>query len=689
MTAPAAPHHRVSTSEATAAALHHRGLPYAAGLDGLRAVAVTAVLVFHAAVPGTPGGFLGVDLFFVISGFLITSLLLVDFERRGKVGLVDFYVRRARRLLPAVYLLLIAVTAYCALFARGELESLRGQVLSALAYVTNWYFVVVHQSYFQALGRPPLLLHLWSLALEEQYYIAWALVLALVLPRLRRRRRPLAIGLVLGVLGSTALMAALYNPFADPSRVYYGTFTHVAPLLVGSLLALFWNPARLRPIIAPGAVTVLDVAGAAALAAFVWFVANATQNSTWMYRGGFLVVALIGAVAVAVAVHPASRVGRALGWSPILWLGVRSYSIYLWHWPVFVLTRPHLDVPLSGVPLFVVRMAITLVLADLAFRFVETPIRRGALSRWFARVRGSEADERKRLLGVGVVSGVSLLAVVGLLGLQLLNAPRGDNVALGGNAGPGHRVADPKPGRDAGRLAALGPAHPLPAQLRVTVVGDSQGMTLLLNVSDAVTQQFGFTDGTVEGCGVLEGKITSTQGMRRDLGAECAGWAQKWHDHVAASHAQIGLVMIGAWDVFDVQVDGKTLAFGSPAWDAYFQQQLAKGIKAVKSAGATVALAELPCYRPISAGGLPALPERGDDSRTRHVNTLLEAAAARDPHHVVTVHPPAAFCTNDQIANDVNYRWDGVHYYIPGATLFMRVVGPQLLAIAHHLPTSG
>jgi len=161
VTAPASSHRRVSTSEATAQSLHHRGLPYSPGLDGLRAVAVTCVLVFHDGLPWSPGGFIGVDLFFVISGFLITSLLLVDFDRRGRVGLGEFYLRRARRLLPALYLLLAAVTMYCALFLRGELESLRGQVLSAIAYVTNWNFIVVHQSYFQALGRPPLLLHLW------------------------------------------------------------------------------------------------------------------------------------------------------------------------------------------------------------------------------------------------------------------------------------------------------------------------------------------------------------------------------------------------------------------------------------------------------------------------------------------------------------------------------------------------
>jgi peptidoglycan/LPS O-acetylase OafA/YrhL len=675
-----------------ATATSGRGLPYSPGLDGLRAVAVGVVLLFHAGTPWAPGGFLGVDLFFVISGFLITSLLISGSERHGRVRLGDFYLRRARRLLPALYLLLVAVTLVCALFVRDELAGLGGQVLSALAYVTNWYFIVEQQSYFTALGRPPLLLHLWSLAVEEQFYIVWALVMAVALPRVGRRRKGLAVGLVIGIVASTALMAALYDPFGDPSRVYYGTFTHGAPLLVGALLALGWTPSRLRADLAPGAKALLDGVGAAALVGFIWLVAHATESSTWMYRGGFLVAAVLGALVVAVTVHPGARLGRLLGVAPLLWLGVRSYSVYLWHWPVFMLSRPDLDVPLHGLPLMVARLSVTLLLADLTYRYVETPVRHGALGRWAARLRSSEGPDRVRLVASTGVAAVSTVAVVALAGAQLLHPPATLSVAVDRSASESDKQAkvdDTLAEASSGERvpgAAFGPSHPLPDPLRVTVVGDSQGMTLLLNVSDGVTDQFGFTDGTVEGCGVLEGRIESSQGMRRDLGAECRGWSDQWRRSVADSQAQIALVMIGAWDVFDVEVGGRRMAFGTPAWDAYFTRQLEKGIASVERAGAVVVLAHSPCYRPISAGGLPALPERGDDARVQHLNELMSAAADADPAHVTTVEPPRQFCTRPGIASNVSYRWDGVHYYVPGANLFMRAVGPQLLAVAHHVP---
>jgi peptidoglycan/LPS O-acetylase OafA/YrhL len=676
-----------ATAQPDVSAGHHRGLPYAPGLDGLRAIAVTVVLLFHAGVSWTSGGYIGVDLFFVISGFLITSLLLVDYDRLGRVDLRDFYRRRARRLLPALYLLLVVVTAWCVVFARGELASLGGQVLSALLYVSNWYYIAENLSYFQALGRPPLLLHLWSLAVEEQYYIVWGALLTLLLPRVRRRLKPLIIGLAVAALVSTALMAWWYSPVHDASRVYFGTDTHAAPLLVGSMLALLWNPRQLRGSIAPGAVAVLDTVGIVSLVAFVWVATHATVSSGWMYRGGFLMVSIVCAAVIGVVVHPASRLGRLLGTAPILWVGVRSYSLYLWHWPVFVFTRPGLDVPLSGLSLLVLRLGITVTLAALSYRFVETPLRHGAMGRWWQRVRDVNAAGHDQLVRRSLSFGIGGVAVLALLLSQLVWAPPPTNVARDPH-GKSHqgKVADSVPDVPATGLDQLGPAHPIPDPLRVTVVGDSQGMTLLLNVSDKITSQFGFTNGTVEGCGVLGGVISSVQGMKRDLDADCAGWATKWHDRVAGSHAQIGLIMLGAWDVFDDTVDGHLLKFGTPSWDANFNQHLQRGIRAVTDAGAVAALAELPCYRPISAGGLPALPERGQDWRTRHVNELLRRAADADPHHVVTVTPPAAFCTNERVATDTAYRWDGVHYYIPGAQLFMATVGPQLLAIAHHVP---
>ena len=180
---------------------------------------------------------------------------------------------------------------------------------------------------------------------------------------------------------------------------------------------------------------------------------------------------------------------------------------------------------------------------------------------------------------------------------------------------------------------------------------------------------------------MMLGTISSRTGYTRDLTGDCGTWQQQWRTNVARNKPQIAVVEIGAWDVFDVTLDGKKMTFGSPAWNAYFQAQLRKGLHILTGAGAQVAIMGVPCYRPIAAGGLPLLPERGDDARTRHINTLLAAAAAKQPTRVFMVNPPAAFCTNRRIANDTAYRWDGTHYYIPGAALVFQKITPQLLAI--------
>jgi hypothetical protein len=205
-------------------------------------------------------------------------------------------------------------------------------------------------------------------------------------------------------------------------------------------------------------------------------------------------------------------------------------------------------------------------------------------------------------------------------------------------------------------------------------------MTLLINKPANTGNYIAFKDDTIEGCGILLGKIASRSGERRDLAANCPNWLSEWTSRARRDKPDIGMIMIGAWDVFNLQVGGKTLTFGTAPWDANFSAALASGIGAIHASGARVALAFLPCYRPVHASA-GFWPERGDDSRTRHVNTLLTAAAAANPGYVSTIAPPHQFCDNPTIAKSLSYRWDGVHYYKPGALLFMTAVIPQLLAI--------
>ncbi|MCA1708655.1 MAG: acyltransferase, partial [Actinobacteria bacterium] len=396
---------------------------YLPGLDGLRAFAVIAVLLYHAELSWIRGGFLGVEVFFVISGYLITTLLLTEWNQQGRINIVDFWLRRARRLLPALYLLLVVTLAFAVVFLPGEVARLRDEALAAFAYVTNWYLILGEQSYFETVGRPSLLQHLWSLAVEEQFYVLWPLLLSVALwgvaSRRRWQRRHLALFVALaGAVGSALLMATLYQPGVDPSRVYYGTDTRVAGLLCGAALAFVWIPGqiprwagRVRPLL-------LDVAGLAALGALVWFYLRLDQYQSFLFRGGFALVALATAVVILVAVHPHTHLGsHLLGWRPLRWIGVRSYGIYLWHWPVFMLTRPELDVPITGVPLLALRLAATIMLADLSYRFVETPLRTGALGRAWRALREARGARRWRLGAYwsgAVGTGATFCVVLGL-----------------------------------------------------------------------------------------------------------------------------------------------------------------------------------------------------------------------------------------------------------------------------------
>ena len=644
-----------------------------------------AVLFYHAGSTWMGGGFLGVEVFFVLSGFLITGLLVGEWRRTGGIRLPAFYLRRARRLLPALYLLLVAVVVFTAVALAGELARLRGDVFAALTYVTNWFLIANDQSYFEALGRPSLLQHLWSLAIEEQYYVVWPLALLALLRFTGGDRRRLFLAIIGTAAISTIWMAVLYEPFADPSRIYYGTDTRVASLLIGSALAVAWRPDATRRGTRAGTSLLVDGAAIAALAVLGVWSMTVDPYGDFLYRGGFALVSLVTAGLIVATTHPASRIGRAVLGNPLMrWLGLRSYAIYLWHWPIFMVTRPQLDVPIDGPLLFALRLGLTLVAADLSYRYVEDPIRHGALGRWWTDLRRSDGETRRALRHQGLaIGGVASLVVV-LVGMQLIGAAPSAAVAglpSGVTVQPGispSATRSPTVDPVLTPSGASGSHWKLPVDL--AIVGDSQANLLVLNAPASVADTFRITNGFTEGCGVLLGRMTSSRGFRRNM-AECAYWPDHWREVIRDSGAPIGLVVLGAWDVFDLEVDGRDLEFGSEEWDAYFESQLAKGIDALREADVLVALLGIPCYRPIDAGGLIALPERGDDTRTRHVNELLRHAAAEDPAHVFYIEPPREFCTDEAIATDVYYRWDGVHYGGKGARLVFERITDQLLAI--------
>jgi peptidoglycan/LPS O-acetylase OafA/YrhL len=425
-------------------------LPYMGGLDGLRAIAVIAVLLYHADFSWARGGYLGVEVFFVISGFLITSLLLLEHEREGRVDLRGFWARRARRLLPALFTLLLVVGVVATVFVRDSVYRLGRDSLAATGYATNWYLIGTQDSYFEAFGRPPLLRHLWSLSVEEQFYLLWPLIfvaaLALLGWRINRNRAHarMVVLLVCGIGVSTALMWLWFVPFEDPSRIYYGTDTRAGGLLVGALLAFLWRPWRFRGAMTRGAKVAMNIVGFSALGLLIALNMNVSEFGPFLYRGGFLVVGLTTAAVIAVVVHPEAAVGSALSARILRWIGTRSYGIYLWHWPVFAVTRPGVDVDLAPAGAFALRVAATLALAELSYRLVESPIRRLGLGGWLRSI-GVRLQPVPAASWVGATAAMVAVALVAVgLALGADSPPGGGEVLASSQSDVADMVATPR-----------------------------------------------------------------------------------------------------------------------------------------------------------------------------------------------------------------------------------------------------
>ena len=425
----------------------------------MRALAVLAVVAYHLRLGWAPGGMLGVGVFFTLSGYLITDLLLGQHEATGRLLLADFWRRRARRLLPALCVLLVVIAAWVTLLDRPELSALRGVVLAAVGFVTNWWLIAQHSSYFAQFGPPSPLGHLWSLAVEEQFYLVWPWLLWLGLRWARGRRgtrmRLAAATLLLASL-SAIEMAMLYRPGYDPTRMYDGSDTRAFALLIGAALAFVWPSRHLRGGITAGARRILDGAGVTGLAIIVVLVCCTNDYSAFLYRGGMVLLSVATALVVGTAASPASRIGRALGWRPLRWLGVRSYGIYLWHYPIIVLTTPAggQETAARGA----LQVAATIGVAELSWRYIEEPVRQGAIGRCLARARSAhwdlQAAGRRVWIPAAGAAVVCVLAGAGLTGAVPLKSAAASSSP---HSVPGATRA--APGRTSAAAAASEPAR--------------------------------------------------------------------------------------------------------------------------------------------------------------------------------------------------------------------------------------
>ncbi|MCU5332030.1 acyltransferase family protein [Bacillus wiedmannii] len=351
---------------------------YMVGLDSLRGLAILGVILYHINFNWMPGGFLGVTVFFVLSGYLITDILAMEWKRNKRIDLKKFWLSRARRLLPGMLVMLVITLAWITIFHSSLLEKMRGDSLAALFYVSNWWYIYHKLSYFDNFNQISPLNHFWSLAVEEQFYVVWPFIISLGLYYIKKQSRMILL-ICLGAFASALAMAILYEPGVDPSRIYYGTDTRAFSLLIGAVLALVWPSNRLANKIIPKARFILDVVGGIALIIILVMFWKTNQYDPFLYKGGMVLLSIATALLVANLAHPASRIAQFLRFRPLRWVGVRSYGIYLWHYPILTLTTPKVNTGDFSIIRAILQFLLIILIAQISWKFIEKPIRQGAL----------------------------------------------------------------------------------------------------------------------------------------------------------------------------------------------------------------------------------------------------------------------------------------------------------------------
>ena len=388
-----------------------RGIQHIPAIDGLRAIAVTAVIFYHLGFAWIPGGFLGVDLFFVISGYVITRLLLDSIARSGGLDLRGFYKARARRLLPPMVFMIVVTAFYISIWAQDSVKRFLTDIPFSLSGLMNWSLVFKEQDYFEAIGRPPLLQHTWSLAVETQFYLIWPVLLLLILKRFGKKVIPLA-ALAIALFSGTALflVSLRLDASSSVSHIYFGTDTHSIGLFLGAALAVSWIPQNFKSEVSNKAQNFIDFIGVFGLVGILGSFLLIDESSPTAYKIAFPLAAIFGAAIITSIVHPASRFAPILQNRVLLWIGERSYAIYLWHWVVFQITRPRVDIDGQDWALIALRILVVLALADISLKLVELPIRSGKVEYWFKGMKYRTASVRKRQK-IAVISSISILVL--------------------------------------------------------------------------------------------------------------------------------------------------------------------------------------------------------------------------------------------------------------------------------------
>jgi peptidoglycan/LPS O-acetylase OafA/YrhL len=642
-----------------------------APLDGMRAFAVLAVILFHAYTPWAIGGFYGVDVFFVLSGYLITSILVSEWQDKGRISLRHFWARRARRLLPALFLMLLVVLLVADIWPSvlGS-PGLLGDTLATIFYSSNWRFLAEHANYFTTYSNPSPLLHTWTLAIEEQFYLVWPILVVAVLTVFSRRgakaiggdsfaepgssRRPLTVLLVLALVGAAASATWMWvlTPMGtlNVNRAYYGSDTRAQAILIGAALALacaLWGPVwRAASRVALYGAGILG----ALVLVFMW--RNVAETSDLAFHGGFAVVALAAAaVVLCVSQLPKHPLALAIGIAPLRYLGRISYGMYLWYWPVLLVATAN-RVHLGGLELLSLRIAVIVALASCSFHFVETPIQNGVFHRW-----------RPILV---------IPAVASLLAGMAVAVPDGSLSA-----------AIPT-----GTAYHLHTSHGTPP-VRILVVGDSMagslgvGLSLIAPVYGAQVVNQGSP-----GCSLAEGNMVKVLWYTDPPGPPCASDDP---DHLLSVYRSLVrqfdpdvVVYLARSDTLDTELDGSWQNLGEPTFDRWAEFRYQQAIAVLSSRGAHVVFMTSPFYDSGDESDGQPLPEN-QPSRVAIDNRLLVKAAGHNPKLASVFNLGGLLSPADHFATQVDgvpvRCQDGVHLTVAGGQWVGERVLPHLVAL--------
>jgi peptidoglycan/LPS O-acetylase OafA/YrhL len=655
-------------------------LTYMPALDGVRAFAVLAVMAYHGGLTFLPAGFFGVDAFFVLSGFLITTLLVTEWGKTSGIALRAFWARRARRLLPALLVMLVFVVLYARFAAApGAYPGLRWDSIAALFYSANWRFVASGQSYFAQAGPVSPLLHTWSLAIEEQFYILWPLVV-LAIMRFRRSAsaralKTLLVVSVVGALASALEMALLFNPLEDSTRLYFGTDTHAQCLLVGAALAAgvaLWRRRGSSTVSSSTGQRVLSAAGLVGVGVSAWAWSQWQYGQSLVFRGGFLVVSVSVAAAILSAVlHPTGIVSRGLSWGPLRFIGRISYGMYLWHFPLDIaLTASRTG--LEGTSLFLFRTVVTIAVSTISFYGLERPIRRGnVLSSARARIATPAA-----LIGTAVVIVLATITPAGAVPTSV------------------------SPTTPSGTSSTPIPATLAKAPVRVMLVGDSVSFTLGVGLA---TQDRHFhlnvSNLGILGCGVDQGPEVwdDNQGRLVELptAVPCrvvpkkgyVPWATAWSEWIPKVRPNVVVLLAGRWEVDDRLYEGHRTNILNKGYATYTKHQLERAVQIGTSGGARMVLMTAPCYD--IGEQLNGQPWPQDDiRRVQKYNSLVREVGAEFPTKVTVQDLYSMVCPDGKFMPTLDglplRDADGVHFSMAGGA-GAALLAPRILPLWEQL----